>query len=204
MSQPELSDAALARLDLSAQARLIADAAHSLALVQPAERHDPTATTALIEKAEQLRDQADELIRRAVIAARERGASWQAIGDQLGVSRQAAEQRFSAAFDRRRNGLLHYTNADNDFRALAAELDTWAAAHTPELDGRGQLVSGNLPATTEASRLADLSWRTKAVDEQWTSKRLKIPAPVSMALAERKHAALSIPLTEDGDDEQRK
>lgn len=46
-------------------------------------------------------DQLDSIVRRAqqqldraVVVARQEGASWAAIGEQLGTTRQAAQQRF--------------------------------------------------------------------------------------------------------------
>lgn len=39
------------------------------------------------------------LTRSAVAVARERGVTWREIGDQLGLSRQAAQQRFSGQPD---------------------------------------------------------------------------------------------------------
>lgn len=44
-------------------------------------------------------NQAEDALYRAVEDAREAGMSWQAIGDVLGVSRQAAQQRFGAWVD---------------------------------------------------------------------------------------------------------
>jgi len=43
---------------------------------------------------------ADRALTAAVTRARQTGASWTAIGAQLGVSRQAAQQRFTRAFAR--------------------------------------------------------------------------------------------------------
>ena len=42
----------------------------------------------------QARDDIDELTRRCVARARERGRSWVTIGEGLGVTRQAAQKRF--------------------------------------------------------------------------------------------------------------
>ncbi len=39
-------------------------------------------------------DEADEALRRIVASAREAGASWAAIGGALGITRQAAQQRY--------------------------------------------------------------------------------------------------------------
>jgi hypothetical protein len=42
----------------------------------------------------QVRDALDREIRQAVYVARTTGLSWSAIGEQLGVSKQAAQQRY--------------------------------------------------------------------------------------------------------------
>ncbi|GGP36834.1 hypothetical protein [Streptomyces abikoensis] len=47
-----------------------------------------------VHQAIALRDQADELLKRAVEHERARGTSWEQIGQELGVSRSAAQQRF--------------------------------------------------------------------------------------------------------------
>src|SRR5712691_10302000 len=49
---------------------------------------------AAVDLAEQLRGRADELLDRFVLSARESGRSWADIGTVLGVTRQAAQQRF--------------------------------------------------------------------------------------------------------------
>jgi hypothetical protein len=63
---------------------------------------DPAATTArdathfrAIIAASEAVDAAESELRAAVRAAREAGDSWTAIGAALGVSKQAAEQRFA-------------------------------------------------------------------------------------------------------------
>jgi Clp amino terminal domain, pathogenicity island component len=52
--------------------------------------------TAAVEVADDVRGVADELLDRYVAAAREDGRSWAEIGAALGVSKQAAQQRFVA------------------------------------------------------------------------------------------------------------
>jgi len=47
-----------------------------------------------IRSAEQFREQSNEGLRAAVLAARAAGKSWAAIGAALGCTRQAAQQRF--------------------------------------------------------------------------------------------------------------
>src|SRR3954463_16564226 len=61
------------------------------------QRADGDALAALgaaVEVADDVRGVADELLDRYVAAARENGRSWSEIGTALGVSKQAAQQRF--------------------------------------------------------------------------------------------------------------
>src|SRR3954468_2548437 len=52
--------------------------------------------SAAVVTAEDVRDRADELLDRFVEAARAAGRSWTEIGAVLGVTKQAAQQRFVA------------------------------------------------------------------------------------------------------------
>lgn len=47
-----------------------------------------------LERAVMAAQEAEDEIRRIIPALREHGASWQTIGDILGVSKQAAQQRY--------------------------------------------------------------------------------------------------------------
>lgn len=60
---------------------------------------DPASANAgeLLRSADFIRELADEAMREVVAVVRERGMSWTDIGQQLGISRQAAQQRFGAA-----------------------------------------------------------------------------------------------------------
>lgn len=51
---------------------------------------------ALIAAGARAEDEARSILHRAVLAARSGGASWALIGGELGMSRQAAQQRFGA------------------------------------------------------------------------------------------------------------
>ncbi|MGW5144994.1 hypothetical protein [Rhodococcus koreensis] len=56
--------------------------------------HDPAAYLALVRLTSQARESVDELLVSAISAARSAGHSWDTIGAALGISRQAAQQRF--------------------------------------------------------------------------------------------------------------
>lgn len=57
--------------------------------------------TRLIVSALDVRSAAEDVVRVVVLEARQAGATWQAIGDVLGVSRQAAFQRYGKPLDPR-------------------------------------------------------------------------------------------------------
>jgi hypothetical protein len=57
---------------------------------------DPASFRALVAAARVGAEEADRLLHRAVAGARQAGHSWEAIGRLLGVSRQAAQQRFAS------------------------------------------------------------------------------------------------------------
>jgi hypothetical protein len=132
------SEASLARLDVSAQARELATFARGLVGIGDRADRD---LDVLVEDAARLRAQADLVLTRAVVAARAAGASWEAIGAGLGVSRQEAHRRYRDAeqtwFDdlARPEGELadgtRYWKASTAVRepdAVAADLDAWLAA----------------------------------------------------------------------------
>lgn len=82
-SGPEFTDVvarAIARLDPGLEDRL---------------GEDPQAHLDLVVLTHRAHDEVGELLRSAVVAARAAGWSWEAIGRSLGMSRQAAQQRFS-------------------------------------------------------------------------------------------------------------
>lgn len=55
---------------------------------------DPAQHLALVRRAAAAEDEVAELLRQSVLAARAAGHSWAALGAELGMSRQAAQQRF--------------------------------------------------------------------------------------------------------------
>lgn len=74
---------------------------HSDAFLAARVLTDGTDFTGAIGHALKIQSAADEVVRAVVQQARERGATWQAVGDALGVSRQAAFQRYGKPIDPR-------------------------------------------------------------------------------------------------------
>src|SRR5919201_2918989 len=64
-------------------------------VVESNHREEPERLLAAAGLAERLRARADELLDHFVHAARQGGSSWAEIGSVLGVTRQAAQQRFA-------------------------------------------------------------------------------------------------------------
>lgn len=76
-------------------ARALAEADPALT---PRLESDPAAYLDLIRLGVRASAYTDEVLKHAVGSARAAGLSWEVIGGELGVSRQAAQQRFGAAF----------------------------------------------------------------------------------------------------------
>jgi len=85
---------ARARLALCQAARQLAEQAGALVPTTGDGHRQPGAW---VQEAAQLAEGAREVLERAVIVERERGASWEDIGAALKTSRQAAHERFSEA-----------------------------------------------------------------------------------------------------------
>jgi hypothetical protein len=58
---------------------------------------DPEASLVLVDAARVAAEEAGRLLRQSISSARTAGTSWDAVGEILGVSRQAAQQRFGSA-----------------------------------------------------------------------------------------------------------
>jgi hypothetical protein len=113
-----------------------------------------------IEAASQLAAQARELVTLAALAEHRRGVSWEAIGEVLGISKQAAQQRFAPAEKETGEALIEHwltggdrwnpnvpEGADRPAEA-AGKLDRWSGQHGGP-PAREHPVSGNLePMTT--------------------------------------------------------
>jgi hypothetical protein len=75
----------------------------------------------VVTRTASLRSELDELLASLVDQARQDGATWQAVGDALGISRQAAFQRFGHPVDPR-TGELMDTRAQDGAVEIAAEI----------------------------------------------------------------------------------
>ena len=83
---------------------------------------DPIAS---VRAAREIRDRAEALMAAAVLQARETGRTWQEIGDVLGVSRQAAFQRYGKPIDPRTGEAMNtqvLPEADELSRAVIDDL----------------------------------------------------------------------------------
>ncbi len=126
----QYSHKAQARLALSAAAQRASDYARGLV---PSDDRGSGAGE-IVERAVQLVDDTREVLERAVVYERERGASWQTIGAALGVSRQTAHERFADVERRWQDALRRpYAEAGPGGR-LAQRLP--AGAEDPEWWGR--------------------------------------------------------------------
>ena len=113
---------------------------------------------AVVSRVVEAQEVVHDLLRQSVVAARAAGCSWAAIGAELGMSRQAAQQRFGgAAADER--------TADDRVRWLGP---VTAFDELPELELAGRLGWH----TVEAGMLCHRMVRT---DTQWEHKRVVWP-----------------------------
>lgn len=165
--------AALARLAYSQAAREIADAAaNEVPTLSDAWAHGAE----YVQQAAAILASAETLLTRAVIYARERGASFADIGEALGIARQTAHVRFRRAIDdwgraldqpegSNDNGLRYsrLPEGAHDPDQAVARLDLWCTEHVTdatsvvrqhaERDGvTDRMVSTGLPSHTHVIR----------------------------------------------------
>lgn len=157
------SDKALARLAVSNEAALASDTARNL--VQPHRSEDPCE---MVEQAHQLHQSTDELLRRTVVYAVERGVSWTDIGEALAITRQSASNRYTPHREQWQQGLIEPVARDTrsittvnlpdpelaNPEALIERLNSWI--------GKGDIASGLPPANSTATA-NEVLWRTDAL-----------------------------------------
>ncbi|MBB5069117.1 DUF3887 domain-containing protein [Saccharopolyspora gloriosae] len=80
-----------------------------------------------IERAVRIQAAADDVVRAVVQQARRDGATWQVVGDALGVSRQAAFQRYGKPTDPRTGEPMNTTPLQGAAELAVAVIDDLAA-----------------------------------------------------------------------------
>jgi hypothetical protein len=120
---------------------------------------------AAVGVADQVRDLADELIDRYVAGAREQGRSWSEVGAVLGVSKQAAQQRFV---------MPAATSAwPKDFDDDARSLLPTAQVHARRFRHRYLGTEHLLLALTENPGLAGTTLRRLGIDADRVSRLIR-------------------------------
>lgn len=87
---------------------------------------DPEAALTLVDSARVAAEEASRLLREAIAGARSAGHSWDAIGRVLGVSKQAAQQRFGSAPAPQAAGSRRVLSPVTAFDEMAALADAGA------------------------------------------------------------------------------
>jgi hypothetical protein len=90
----------------------------------------------LVRAAQEIRDGAEALMAAAVQQAREAGRTWQEIGEVLGVSRQAAFQRYGKPIDPRTGGVMNTSPLPDAVELARAVIDDHAHGRWANITGR--------------------------------------------------------------------
>lgn len=151
-----LTEASLARLELSAHARGLADTAADLVAV------DGPVSAETVQVAGRVQALAGVVREQAVIAARAAGVSWAEIGTGLGITRQEAHRRWRPAEAVWTDVAAGVPTAPvpvvaDDPDGHARDLDAWADRHC----AADQHGPGRRPVTDGLDRmgvLAEASW----------------------------------------------
>ena len=91
---------------------------------------------ALVLAAQQIRDGAEVLLAAAVYQAREAGRTWQEIGHVLGVSRQAAFQKYGKPIDPRNGEVMNTSPLPEAVELAQAVIDDHAHARWAHITAR--------------------------------------------------------------------
>ena len=131
----------------------------SLVAAELAAADDPDAPggdmTHCLAAVRSLQSLTDEILARLVTAARGRGVTWQAIGDALGTSRQAAFQRFGNPTDPR-TGKPMKKPTDSEFRTAVEKAEAFLdAIEKHEWQKAEELAGPRAGWQLDAERLAD-------------------------------------------------
>lgn len=118
---------------------------------------DPADATRLVIGALAVRESAERVVIAAVHQARRDGTSWQAIGDALGVTRQAAFQRYGKPVDPRTGAPMNTTPLSNAATLAATVIDDLAAGRWDDVTTRfDPTMRDGLPASALAGAWAQI------------------------------------------------
>lgn len=109
---------------------------------------DPTDRLRLVLGAAEIRERAERVVIAAVQHARAEGTSWQTIGDALGVTRQAAFQRYGKPTDPRTGEPMNTTPFADAAPIAATVIDDLAG-------GRWEAVTARFDTTMRTGLSAD-------------------------------------------------
>lgn len=129
--------------------------------------HDPEASLVLVVAARTAAEETSRLLREAVASARSAGHSWDVVGGLLGVSRQAAQQRFGSGAP----GPVTTGAGDVPERRILKPLTAFTEMAVLEREGRAgwHVVDyGTLFHVVEAS---DVPWEHRRVPWSPTAAR---------------------------------
>ncbi|MGW0160064.1 DUF3887 domain-containing protein [Mycobacterium sp. NPDC003323] len=90
----------------------------------------------LVRAADEIRDEAEALMSAAVQQARAAGRTWQEVGDVLGVSRQAAFQRYGKPIDPRTGEAMNTTALPGADELARTVIDDLVQARWAEVSAR--------------------------------------------------------------------
>ncbi|WP_285039950.1 DUF3887 domain-containing protein [Plantibacter sp. lyk4-40-MEA-4] len=119
---------------------------------------DPADPTRLVLGALGVRESAERVVIAAVQQARRDGISWQAIGDALGVTRQAAFQRYGKPVDPRTGAPMNTTPLSDATTLAVTVIDDLAAGRWEDVTARfDPTMRDGLPATALAAAWAQIA-----------------------------------------------
>ncbi|SDT14392.1 Protein of unknown function [Actinoplanes derwentensis] len=89
-----------------------------------------------VRRAVRIQAAADDVVRTVVQQARQNGATWQVVGDALGVTRQAAFQRYGKPIDPRTGELMNTTPLPEATELATAVIRDLVAGHWSQIAGQ--------------------------------------------------------------------
>jgi hypothetical protein len=146
---------------------------------------DRAESGAFIEHAVGLLRSAEELLNRAVVLERERGTSWEVIGEVFGMSRQGAQQKYGPTFDQWREALdeplrrgrgniydSQLPDGPDDPERHVARLDAWLA-RVRESKSTPRTASGGLERASLVEQIGELARQARRIVHEKDSAKAR-------------------------------